>query len=420
MRTLTMLRINPAVWIAPFLMLLAILATSATSIVPDISDPYPLALTSAGASSIFLVAPVCAACAAWEGGRLRRAGWLSMPHARSTITVAFMSIICILVVGLLSISASLVILLMREGEVVALDLRIITKTFFIIGAHTLLGFAIGTQLPSTVAVPSVLLIDYAWMVLPIAIEPLWLRHLNGAWISCCDLASDLAPSAFIGTAIITIGFTGTAILLLRPYLDTFRRVLAVIPTVIAFGVGALLVQGLGPDPIVARTSTLVCSSGEPRVCVWPEHRERLPEVVEIAGAAVKSWRAVGISVPGEFSEQRNPALLPPGASSFGFSSESQRSDILNSLVYSLLPPLPACAREGGSFLGGPAQSYVVAWLADTAGISRDELESRFGADIRQTIESVRALPIDQQQAWVARNIAALQKCDVAPQLEPHL
>lgn len=39
--------------------------------------------------------------------------------------------------------------------------------------------------PSLAAVPVALVTGYLWRVMPMAFEPLWLRHLNGYWPTCC-------------------------------------------------------------------------------------------------------------------------------------------------------------------------------------------------------------------------------------------
>lgn len=413
----SVLRGSPAVWLSPLLVALAVLATSSTTIALTLPEPYPLALTSAGASSVFLVAPVCAAWAAWEGGRLRRAGWFTLPHARSPIVIALVALAPALVVGLVAIAAAVAVRFLGAGAVALPDLRVVAKTVAVITAHALLGFAVGVNVPVVIAVPTVLLVDYGWMVLPIALEPLWLRHLNGTWISCCALHTDLAPQAFAGAVVVAAGFAATAVLLLRQPLDAARLALALAPLVLAFGTGGFLVHRLGPDPTVDRKATLVCSSGQPRVCVWPEHRGRLAEVAAVAVQADQAWRRFGIAVPAEFSEQRS--ALPPGTSSFGISLETPRSGIVASLAYSLLPPLPQCALTGTApFPGGRARGYVVAWFADVAGLPRAELVRRFGPSILGTIDAVRSLPEDRQWAWLERNLAASGACGVPPRLEP--
>lgn len=298
------------------------------------------------------------------------------------------------------------------------DPRVLVVACAVVAAQALLGFAIGVRVPPVVAVPAVLLGGYAWIVLPIALEPLWLRHLTGAYLACCDVSTDLAPQAIAGSVVVVGGLVGTAGLLMRRGFAALRLALAVAPTVLAFGVGAFLVHGLGHDPVVDRRAALACSSGQPRVCVWPEHRGRLEEVSTIAAQATEAWRKGGGTVPSEFSEQR-PAALPPGASSFGISLASGRGDIVVSLAQSLLPPPPQCAfGRTDPYYGVKAIPYVRAWLAAAVGLPPAELEQRFRPAVLSTVAAVRALPVEQQRAWLERNLAALKACGVQPQLEP--
>lgn len=416
MGLLTLLRISPAVWLSPFLTLLAI--AYANTLPVATRDPYPLALTAAGAWTVALIAPVCAACAAWEGGRLRRAGWFALPHVRPTAVVALMWLLPVLVVGFAALAAAIVVKLVGAGGVMAPDPRVLAVACAVVAAQALLGFAIGVRVPPVVAVPAVLLGGYTWIVLPIALEPLWLRHLTGAYLACCDVSTDLAPRAIAGSVVVAGGLAGTAGLLMRRDFDAPRLVLAIAPTVLAFGVGAFLVHGLGHDPVVDRRAALACSSSLPRVCVWPEHRGHLEEVSEIAGQTTEAWRRVGGTVPSEFSEQR-PASLPPGARSFGISVAAARGDIVVSLVQSLLPPPPPCAfARTDPYYGARAAPYVGAWLATAVGLPPAELERRFRPAVLGTVAAVRALPLDQQRAWLERNLAALNACGVQPQLEP--
>ena len=415
MRLRTLLRISPAIWISPLLVILAVLATSYSTIPLRIPEPYSVAIMAAGTSSVFLAAPICAACAAWEGGRLRRAAWVDGPHVRSLANVALMMLSPIIAVGCIAVAAAVAVKSLNAGVIAFPDLRFVAKTLIILGAHTLLGFAIGLHVPVVVSVPSVLLLDYGWMVLPIALQPFWLRHLTGTWISCCSLSTDLAPQALAGVIAVGCGFAGAGLVLLRPHRTATQVALAIVVVVIAFSVGAFFVRGFGPDPVVARTTPLVCSAAQPRVCVWPEHRERLEAVSAIATQADAAWRAVGVSVPAEFRERD---AASPAERAFGFSLNSQAGDVLTAFSYSLLPPYPACAIDGSApFLGSDAEAYVIAWLDATAGMANEEIAIRFSPDVARAVDSVRARSTEQQRMWFAQNVAALSACDVAPLLE---
>jgi len=412
----TAARLSPAFWASPILALLAILFVQGSIATPD---PYPIALTTAGASSILLVAPVCAACAAWEGGRLSRAGWFALPHVRPQVVVALTAITPTLAVGMAVVSAAVVVTLLREGIVALPDLRVLGAAYAILGAHALIGFAIGAATPVVVAAPAVLLAGYAWMAMPAAVEPLWLRHLTGAWEGCCGVAEDLAPRAVIGAVVLAVGLAGSALLLMRRPADGLVLLLAPLPVAVGFVAGLLVVRGLGAYPVVGRDpSALVCAAGPPRVCVWPEHRERLAETAAIAEDLVAAWGATGIDVPAAFTEQLPPAL-PPDTRSFGIWSGADHSEIAAALSYGMLPPVPECAIKGQSrYPGGAAAPYVEAWFLAHAGAVADDARARFPPRVSAILSGVLSLPVDRQLIWLDRNLSALGSCGVEPELDP--
>ncbi len=416
MRRLTMLRISPLIWISPLLVWPAwMFVTSMASLQ---LDPYPLTLTAAGTAALLIVAPVCAAGGAWEGGRLRRAGWFTLPHVRTPLTVAITALLPTLLVGSL-ITFGIIGIRLVIGGVLLPDIRMIITTLVILTTHTLLGFAIGVRMPVVVSVPLVFLVDFFALGLPLTLDPLWLRHLTGIWPSCCLIGADLAPAALLGALVFTGGLAVTAGLLLHPHLTAFRLALALLPAIIGAGAGVQFVRGFGPDPTIARDpALLVCSTGQPRVCVWPEHQPRLEEVAAIAASAGAAWQQAGIAVPDEFSEGQPGS---PTVRGFGFSMRSDHYTILNALAYSLLPPWPECAFSGISpYLGAPAEGYVLAWLNTIAGMPPEQLAGRFSPDQLQVVATVRALPLERQQAWLERNLVALEQCNIPPQLEPAL
>ncbi|HEY8503351.1 MAG TPA: hypothetical protein VIL46_02135 [Gemmataceae bacterium] len=416
MRPLTMLRISPAVWCGPFL--LAVVLMLVRSSLSEVTDVYGPALTAKGTLAVLILAPACAAGAAWEGGRLRRAGWMGQPHVRSRLTVALVAVAPVLAVGLAVQAAAVAVPLAASGAGPDVPLALLAPG--VIAAHTLLGFALGTLLPTAVAAPAALLGVYAWMAVPPALEPLWLRHLTGYVDGCCAADEVPAPRALAGALIVAGGVAGTAALLLRARPRPAGRLLALLPVALALAAGASLVRGMGPDPVADRSGPLACAPGQPRVCMWPEHRARLAEVAGVAAEAGRAWRQLGIVLPREFSERR-PGRLPPGVVSFGISQTAPRETVYLELANSLLrASVPACASGDPEYQGWEAMDYLTAWLASAAGLDSEALDHRYGSnpELVRTVRAVRALPAERQRAWAARNLAAVRACGVPPRLEP--
>jgi hypothetical protein len=185
----------------------------------------------------------------------------------------------------------------------------------------------------------------------------------------------------------------------------------------------ILAVPLGADPNVARDpAALVCTTTrtDVRVCVWPEHRGRLADVAEISADAIANWRNAGIDVPSIVTEG---ILGPAGSVRIGFTLASRSSDILADLAYGMLPAWPACA-DTERYPAGFAQPYLEAWFAATAGMSSEDLASRWGEDpgadgiapVLDLVTRVRAARPSVQRDWVERNRAAMTACNAEPRL----
>lgn len=412
MRLRTLIARSPALWLAPVMLVLGWLHIQTTL---RLWDPYGLAATSAAASSIFLIAAICGACAAWEGRRLRQAGWTDYPWVRSWIAIAWQALRIPLGVAVTCLLVLLLGTFSTQGLAWSeINPGVLTATMVTLLAHLTLGFALGVLLPSGVAVPAMLLFSYIWMVMPIAMEPLWVRHLTGVWISCCSVHLMVAPAAVAGTIIASSGLLLGALCCLYVQ-KPWRWLPAIGIWILLWSIGAVLVRNLGVDPAVPRVATMVCSQTRPVVCVWPEHREQLETAAAMAQQAAQHWTAAGLEVPREFNEL-DQSLLPADARSFGFSLRSQPSDILRSLAYAMLPPFPDCNNQ--PYLGGAASSYVLAWMDAAAGQPENMMEPVYGPEVVQAIHEIRSLEPAVQRRWLNRNLAALRVCDLPAQLEP--
>jgi len=392
----TILRISPAVWLFPALVVISI-AISNTIITPP--EPYSPALTGAGEFAIVLVAPICAAIAAWEGGRLRRARWWRLPHVRSLAYIALSALVAPICVGWITIVISTAFRLLN-GEILLPDLRILSVAFVVILAQAVLGFTIGIWLPTVVAAPLTLIALFLWMTLPPGLNTFWVRHLTGDFSGCCSLNTDIAPSAIAGSILLALSFLVASLILLTQRIGLIRISASLLIAIAGFTLGASLVRGLGPEPLVPRNpKLLVCSNQWPKVCVWPEHKSRLNEVSEIARRAATAWKSTGINVPNTFSEYSS---LQRNENSFGFSILANRVIITNSMAYSMLPPTPNCP-EDKPWLGGENQEYLNAWLDEVAGLTPNQISSVFSPDVLQTVARVRHMSISEQRAWYERN-----------------
>lgn len=416
MRPWAIIRTNPAVWLSPVLIYVAV--KYALMLPAAVSAPYPLALTTVSAWTIAIIAPVSAACAAWEGGRFRRARWTSLPHVRSWLVITSNVLLPALVVGWAALLAAVGFRFMDANAVGVPDLRVVLIAAAIVAAQTLLGFAIGLRVAPVVAVPAVLIGGFTWMVVPSAVHPLWLRHLTGIWGTCCSPSQGLAPDAALGAVAVAGGMVITALLLIRRQAGMLGLWAATTPLLASVALGGLLVHNLGRTPTVDRDgSSLVCSSSAVQVCVWPEHRDELAEVSDIAIAATAAWSAAGVPAPAGYTEQ-GTASRPGNFRSFEISPGIPRTDILLSLATSLLPPPPTCPAQANrpAHLGGAAYPFLLAWLTDVAGLPDIDPAREFSPTVVGVVTTVRSWPSELQAEWFATNFAAWTSCDIAPRL----
>lgn len=408
---------TPATWVG--ILLLAVSVSYSVSFPPATPDRYAVALTAAATGSLAFVAPVVAALAAWEAGRLRRAGWWRHAHARDNLLVAAGLAVPAILAGVVAFTGTVAAILIEHGQVVP-DARLLGLSYAVIIAYALVGAAVGIRVPSVVAAPMVLLVLYVWMSFPRAVEPLWLRHLTGSLSSCCQLSDDIAPTAVLASFGVVISLMTGALLLIRRPSQRFP-VAALVPPIIGLLAGASAVSGMGPDPVEPRNQRdLICTEPGIRVCVWPEHQARLADVTAVVVATHDEWKQRGLNVPMLVTEATQS---PAAALSFEFTNASEAPDIVYSLAYGMILPLARCVDQ--PYDGAAAIDYVIAWLAATAGMPAAELSSRFGyepapgdPDVLETVDSVLALGSGAELAWFRTNLAAVRSCDKPPSLVP--
>lgn len=429
-----LLRSSSALWVGPIAIALTIWYANKSSAYAPF-DPYVVEHTAAGADPLFLTLAVVAACAAWEGGRLRRAGWLEWPNVRSPLVTVTPLLAPPLVAGLVATVAGLVWKLHIGGAGLLPDTRFLPTFIIVVIALVLFGFAVGACLPPAIAAPATLVGVYLWMALPSTVsDPIWLRHMSGSKLGiCCGLEFDIDGRALAAPFVVSAGIIGSALALLyaRSRTAATRTLVAALPLILGLGGGAAIAHGLPREPVTARSSSLlICSDGAPRVCVWPEHRQLLQEASELASQVVAAWSHIGVGAPSEFTEAFVPSPSS-GQRNIGLRTGADNTDIVHAFSLSMLPEWPECEADWAgtadqpAFLGADAYDSVLAWFEATAGIPREALERDYGNDgtdgepsVLATVDRVRSLAPQDQQAWLQTNLAALSTCDVLPRLEP--
>ncbi len=414
-RLRTAIRVIPIFWLALPLAIFA--AWYVTLLAP--SDGYGVDATAKASMTIAFVGSVCAACAAWEGSRLRRAHLWNAPSVRSRSAVAGWTLLPIVAVGLLAVVVAMVVQIVRSSAGLP-DPRFIAMTALDLIAYAAAGFAAGILLPFAVAGPLAIVGTFVWIGFIPAMEPVWLRHLTGMFRDCCGLNQDLAPRALIASGIVDVGIVVAAALLVAGPASQLRRFGASLFSLgVAVLAGVLMVVGMTYAPVVARNSGLLeCSTHQSvMVCTWPEHRARAAEVTAIIARVRTAWRQAGIEVPSVFTEA-DPSVSPPGALVFGFDgARSSDRNIIDSLAVGMLPPFPDCP---GGYAGGAAFDYLQAWYAAAGGMSRSALDQDWAGAwgepdypaVLTVVAELQAASPESRRAWIARAKTASQECNV--------
>ncbi|MFX4292524.1 DUF7224 domain-containing protein [Streptomyces bohaiensis] len=434
-------------------------------------DGYWVAGTAKAVSALMFIAPVVAACAAWEAGRLRRARVAAGAPVRGGFRIAMASLSPVLALGLLALLVALVGV--RVGMAAAPgwpEPTILAAAVVTLCGWLAVGYALGVWLPPAASVPLALVGGYLWQVYPPALEPLWLRHLTQPARGCCTSADTVATGGLSGPALAAVALAGTAVAAAALSHRTPRRgapggarsalVVAVALLVAsATGVAAVrAVSGLGPDAVAARSADeLVCADAgaATRVCVWPEHERRLDETVEVVRTAVAGLAPVGIASPELVTELPRQAAryepeaggadgavtddgvtddsaaggTPPSTGSpdrwtitvraaTSFTTDDIRTGLAADLAGALLdggsrtpatdcPADPAAAADQGF----QAADHLFAWLAVRAGAEPQEARDRFDPQLWTAVGAALDGDDAAQTAWFR---ATLDRAGCAP------
>lgn len=410
------MRSMPALWLALPICVLA--AVYVNFLYP--SDGYSVDASAKGTIALPFIASFVAACAAWEGSRLRRGRVWATPSVRSRLAIGFWAVLPAVLVGVLAVTVAIVAQLVRSDAGLP-DVRFIAISALDLAAFGALGLALGLLLPFAVAGPVALVVPFLWLAFLPAMEPLWLRHLTGNFRDCCGNERDLDMQAVLASTLVDAGIVAAAALLVSGGPGVLRRVIApAAPFALSVAAGVVLVSGMDYSPTVARdVNALDCASTEGvTVCTWPEHRQRADEVASIIGDVRAAWQAAGIAAPSVYTEA-DASVKPADALGFGINgASSKRDDIINSLAFSMAPPFPDC--PGGSE-GGIVLEYLQAWYAAAGGMSREHLDQEYGyeqgppyPDVLDVVADLEAATPEVRREWVERASRLSQMCEGLP------
>ncbi|MFI1831458.1 hypothetical protein ACH41E_34185 [Streptomyces sp. NPDC020412] len=409
MRTTTLLRSGPVLWVA--VVLLPLLLWTGEQNTRDTMQSW----TAATAASLMLlgyVSAACGACAAWESARLHRARVADWAPVRGPLSVAALHLAPVAALGLLGVLTNLAVFAPEALDTPGHpDPSVLLTAYAVVLAHIGVGWLVGPLMPGYLGAAAMLVGGYLWGFWPAALEsPAFLRHLNGQGLdACCGLDQTTAPRSTAATLLFSVGLIAAAVVctaLGRKVRSAHLRYAALPLALATAGAVALaLPLGYGGGVQARDRAERTCTDGPVAYCLWPEQEERRADVLRWAKDAERRLRAVGVTPAAEVE----------------FGAVAPTEDQVRWIVGASPLPLstPDCPSDSAAI--PPAQvaySTVYAWLSLTAGEPADHLARRTITEHVDAADRVRQSPVAQQRAWYAHNLRAIRDCSVRPSLDP--
>jgi hypothetical protein len=400
------------------MIILAVIQTRSES---QFLEPYWEMATAYATSCVALTAPFCAGLAAWEANRMKRSGLEQLAPARHRFVIAAWSIAPVIMAAAVTQLITLAVVWpSMAGVPGGPDWRMIGVASAVTLAFIVLGLGVGRFMPPMLSVPILLVVILLWEVYPRAIEPLWIRHLNGNYfVECCSLDEVPAPAALSAPAIVAAGIFGCGLILCLGRVDTrpWARAAAAATSLIAgFALAVPLVNEMGAESVVARTTGLSCDrSASLEICAWRENSGRLNTVREVLTPVVDAMAGLGLPKPVRITERE---VDETNEWRFIVPRENDKSSMIYSLLYGLIPGEPPPCAANGPWPGENAADPIRAWLSAKAGLPKAEVRRRVSPEAVEKAQQVLRQPLPKQLTWFRASRNVLTSCapiaDVAP------
>ncbi|MEW2319013.1 DUF7224 domain-containing protein [Streptomyces bauhiniae] len=431
MRVTTALRTTSVIWVAPLVLAWVWLVAGHEAA----NEPaYWAGNTALVGHTLPFYAPACAAFAAWEAGRLKRAGVQRLAPVRGRYAIAFGVLWPVVALGVTAVAACLLTVRLETGA--AHDwphLGVLAMAGYLITVHTVMGYGLGMLLPRILATPLILVVDYLCLVMPVTVvDPMWLRELTG-WLDAPygDLTITMNPVALAVPMVLATGIL--AAVLVSAEIARWRgpRALRVgaaaaasVVCLSVFTVSAVLPvrDWTGDPPPRPRADPPVCAGAAPRICVPVEAAGSLKPLFGAAKEVVPRLVGAGVESPKELAFVSDAAHTDARTWKLFLYRDMTDVDLKASIAASALPTMPPCPETSDVRTGHAGT--LAAWLMVKAGMGVDEIQSqrsqKLAADPRvmSVVNRETKLSSAQQLAWFTRNVTLLQRCRPAPETLP--
>jgi hypothetical protein len=351
------------------------------------------------------VAAAVSGCAAWDAGRLRRAGIWRLAPWRSRYRIAGEALLPAFCLGAVGMAAGLASSVVATSTWPSLDsLPMIAAELAVFCAHGVLGFAVGSILHRLVAAPLMLIATYLWMGLPQSLSNNSLRHTTGFFSNSLGV-NQLYTSAALALPVLVAGTAVLGVVLAVRFSRMAVRV-GVAAAVAALGVaGGNAVASDWPytTPLTHGHQVAVCAGTGPRVCVPQLYASILPRLRTAVDDTTQRLARVGVPRP---TLVRHFTL--PGSQTSGIwliSAEPGQSDA--QLLIDVSRAVPAvhnatCVDDETLALS--------AWVQLTAGATGQDLALSYPPNVVAQAQAISREDSAAQTRWYLQAAAHSGSC----------
>lgn len=403
--------------------MLALVLFQGTAVADTVTSGYWMAAVAKASLMLFILVPICAVCAAWEGARHRGGGVNELGIARPVWVVAAVAVAPTLVMGVFGVAAAVVSTAPAAvGAPGGPPLGMVGVYLAVMAGHTIVGYGLGRWLSPALALPVSLSGSYVWLAYPGAVEPFWIRHLNGlSFEDCCAIAYQPDNRAVLATVLFAVGIgVGTLIALGGSRLS---RIGGAVSCTAVLLVAVTVASPLGPAVSGPRDAAPRCAGQRPRLCLWPEQEQAREAIHPVLASAYSRLGEVGLTLPETVTSDVRAADAKQSYAAeavfIGLPARPGPQIAVMSLAASLVPDTPPACAAHESWPGANNHAALTVWVALAAGVPASTADSAAPPELMDLVVRVRQqLDNEQQLAWYRANLVSMGDCTTQPRLDP--
>lgn len=364
--------------------------------------------------AVAAIVPAVAAAAAWEAGRHRLLGVLSLTGRRGPLrrflraVVPVLILLLVLVLGALGVAIRAVgVLPAGAGWLAVAHLVVLSCGWLVI------GWCLGLVIPRSVAAAVAAIGCWAWLAMPHAMSNSWLRHLGGFIDGESSVTDVLSPTVYLIPWGVVFGLALAFWVLcrMRSRVGAVTVALLVVAATLIVGRSMVADWGYG-NPTHPRRVAMACVGQAPRVCVPPEYEPYAEQLRRDALAPIQRLKAAGIVAPQELRVSSRKTSLKPGTWPLDWALPPRGSDPdpADYVIVIAESAVAGTAERAGVRDCRQHGSLAAAWAALTAGVSEENLQTMVAPPDWATIQKTRRMPAHEQTEWFTKASMNPQRC----------